>query len=206
MKKKIFIWCIIGVFLIFVSVVSAVECVQENVSGSVVRIHIIANSDAENDQRIKLLVRDAVISCQKDIFKDGIKKTLNNEEKEKIKLISEKILKEEGANYGAFVETGKFYFPVKRYENITLPAGEYDAVRIVLGEGGGKNWWCVMYPPLCFSGSYVGKMETENLNILKEGMSEFDYKIISDESIKVVPAFKLAQMWQTVKESIKSSL
>lgn len=206
MKRKILLWCIIGVFLFFVSVVSAVESVHKGVSGGIVRLHIIANSDSLADQKIKLLVRDGIISRQKEIFKDGIKKTLNNEEKEKLKKTAEKILQEECADYGASVETGKFYFPVKVYENITLPAGEYDAVRVVLGEGAGKNWWCVMYPPLCFGESYVGKMEKESLDTLKEEIGDADYEIISEESIKIVPAFKLAEVWQIVKENIKKSL
>ena len=105
--------------------------------------------------------------------------------------------------YGAFVETGKFYFPTKRYENITLPAGQYDAVRVILGKGSGQNWWCVMYPPLCFSSSVVGKADEESLNILKESMTEFEYSIVTEESIKVVPAFKLVEIWQIVKEKVR---
>lgn len=206
MKKKILLWCIIVVFLLSVSVAAVSERMCDDISGGIVRLHIIANSDNENDQRIKLLVRDAIIKTQNEIFGDGIKKTLNNEEKEKIKQTTEKVLAEQGVLYCAKVETGNFYFPTKRYENITLPAGNYDAVRVVLGAGEGKNWWCVMYPPLCFSQSVVGKADTESLNILKESMSDFGYDIISEESIKIVPAFKIVEIFQVVKEKIKNSL
>ena len=206
MKRKILQWCIIAVFLFSVSVVAVCEHIHEDISGGLVRLHIIANSDSEKDQRVKLMVRDAIIECEKDIFKEGIKKTLNNEEKGKIKKTAEKILYAQGARYGARVETGDFYFPTKQYENITLPAGKYDAVRVVLGEGQGKNWWCVMYPPLCFGKSYTGVMQDESLNILKEKMSDFDYEIISEENIKTVPAFKVVELWQIVKEKIRNSL
>lgn len=206
MKKKILTWCIIVVFLLSVSVVAVSERMSEDIAGGIVRLHIIANSDDTNDQRIKLLVRDAIITCQKDIFSGGIKKTLNNEEKEKIKKTTEDVLAQQGAIYGATVETGNFYFPTKRYENITLPAGNYDAVRVVLGTGAGQNWWCVMYPPLCFTQSAVGKADAESLDILKESMGDFSYDIISEESIKIVPAFKIVEILQIVKEKIRNSL
>lgn len=206
MKKKILLWCIIVVFLLSVSVAVVSERMCDDISAGIVRLHIIANSDDVNDQRIKLLVRDAIIGCQKDIFSDGIKKTLNNEEKEKIKKVAQKVLDEQDALYGATVETGNFYFPTKRYENITLPAGNYDAVRVVLGAGNGQNWWCVMYPPLCFAQSAVGKADAESLDILKESMGEFSYDIISEESVKIVPAFKIVEIFQVVKEKIKNSL
>ena len=206
MKKRILLWCIIVVFLLSVSVAAVSERMCDDISGGIVRLHIIANSDDGNDQRIKLLVRDAIISAQKEIFDNGIKTTLNNEEKEKIRQTAETVLAEQGALYSATVETGSFYFPTKRYENITLPAGNYDAVRVVLGEGEGKNWWCVMYPPLCFAQSAVGSADEESLAILKESMSDFSYEIISEESVKITPAFKIVEVWQVVKEKIKNSL
>lgn len=206
MKKKILLWCIIVVFLLSVSVAAVSERMCDDISGGIVRLHIVANSDDANDQEIKLLVRDAIIECQRKIFQDGIKKVLNDEEKEKIRQTAEKILKEQGVLYGAVVEIGKFYFPTKRYENITLPAGSYDAVRVVLGDGEGQNWWCVMYPPLCFTQSAVGNADEESLNILKESMSEYSYDIISEESIKLIPAFKIVEIFQVVKQKIKDSL
>ena len=206
MKRKFLLWCIISVFFLMVSVVGASERIHKDIAGGIVRLHIIADSDDEHDQEIKLLVRDAIISSQEEIFKNGIKKTLNKEEKEKIKEIATKILTEQGAEYGANVETGKFYFPTKRYDNITLPAGNYDAVRVVLGSGKGKNWWCVMYPPLCFSESALGKADKESLDMLKENMSDFEYDIIAEEDIKIVPAFKLVEICQIIKEKIRNSM
>ena len=102
--------------------------------------------------------------------------------------------------------TDDFYFPTKEYENITLPSGNYDAVKIVLGEGKGQNWWCVMYPPLCFSESSIGVADGKSQHILKESMGDISYEIISDESVKTVPAFKVVEMWQNLKEKIKKSL
>ncbi len=206
MKKKIFKKCIIIVFLLVLGVMAVCENIQKDISRGIVRLHIVANSDSRLDQDIKLKVRDAVIGAQSEIFVDGIKKELTDGEKAKLVSVANDVLKNNGANYDACVETGNFYFPTKKYENITLPAGNYDAVRIALGDASGQNWWCVMYPPLCFNDCAVGKADEKSLNILKESMGEFEYEMISEESIKVVPAFKLVETFQKVKEKIRNSL
>ena len=206
MKRRILSICILIVFLLSFAVVGVCEHIHREISGGIVRLHIIANSDDERDQNIKLKVRDAIINSQKDIFPDGFSKKLQNEEKQKLTQTVMDTLSKNGVDYGAVLKTGQFYFPTKKYENITLPAGNYDAVRVILGEGKGQNWWCVMYPPLCFSESAVGKLDKNNLNKLKESMTEFEYDIISEESIKVVPAFKIVETWQIIKEKIRKSL
>jgi len=200
MKRKILLRCIIGLFLVCVLAIGVSEYMHQDISSGIVRLHIIANSDSAADQKVKLAVRDEVIESQKELFPDGVKKTLTSGEKQNITSVALGVLEDYGVEYGAFVETGKFYFPTKEYDNITLPAGEYDAVRVVLGEGKGKNWWCVMYPPLCFTDSALGKADTE---ALKESMGSFQYDVISEENIKTVPAFKLVEMWSKLKEKLK---
>ena len=203
MKRKIFLRCIIVVFLVGVLAVGVSEYMQRDISSGIVRLHIIANSDSSTDQKVKLAVRDEVIEAQSELFPDGVKRRLTNKEKQNITSVALDVLEDYGVGYGARVETGKFYFPTKEYENITLPAGEYDAVRVILGEGRGKNWWCVMYPPLCFTDSAVGKADKKSESIFRESMGEFQYDIISKESIKTVPAFKLVEIWSAIKEKIK---
>lgn len=203
MKRKIFLRCIIGVFLVGVLVAGIAEYMHADISSGIVRLHIIANSDSDVDQKIKLAVRDGVIAAQKELFPDGVKRELSADEKKNLTRAAMDILKEQGADYGAYVETGKFYFPTKEYENITLPAGDYDAVRVVLGEGKGENWWCVMYPPLCFTDSAIGEMDKDSNDILKEGMGEYEYEIITESTVKVRPAFKLVEMWSVLKEKLR---
>jgi len=203
MKRKIFLRVLICAFLIVVLIAGICEQLQEGIAAGVVRLHIIANSDSERDQKIKLLVRDEIIRTQREIFDDDIKKELNEEEKEKILKCVHEVLFNSGTAYDAKIETGNFYFPVKEYENITLPAGNYDAVRVVLGEGKGENWWCVMYPPLCFTDSAVGSVSRENMNLLKNSMGKVEYEIISGEKIKTVPALKIFELWQELKENVK---
>lgn len=206
MKRKIFLRCTIGIFLAVVLIAGVCEQVQGEISSGIVRLHIIANSDADTDQDVKIKVRDAIIAAQKDIFPHGIKKNLSYEEKEMLAQVAEGVLRSQGFNYGVKLETGKFYFPAKKYDNITLPAGDYDAVKVVLGEGKGQNWWCVMYPPLCFTDSAVGRMNEESLSKLKETMGKAEYEIVSGESVKAVPVLKILELWQGLKENVKKFL
>ncbi len=205
MKRKIFLRCIIGVFLAVVLIAGVCEQVQGDIASGVVRLHIIANSDTDIDQNIKLAVRDSVIAAQGRIFPDGIPEKLTYEQKELLAQTAEGVLRNKGVSYGVQIETGEFYFPTKKYENITLPAGDYNAVRIVLGEGAGQNWWCVMYPPLCFTESALGEMGEKSRDILKEEIGQ-NYEIISEESIKTVPALKLLELWGVLKENVRKIL
>lgn len=206
MKRKFFLRCIIGIFLLAVLSIGVCEQLQGDIADGVIRLHIVANSDSSEDQEVKLAVRDAIIEASERVFPDGVKKDIENKDKETLLYIAKETLEKKGAHYDVAIVTDNFYFPTKEYENITLPAGNYDAVKIVLGEGKGQNWWCVMYPPLCFTDSALGVADDEGRHILKESMGEFSYEIISEESIKTVPAFKAVEIWQNLKEKIRNSL
>ena len=189
---KVF-WCVALLIALFFGFC---ETAQKDVSDKIVRLHVVANSNSEVDQAVKLSVRDAILKTASG--KNGGKDiTLLSVEENREELLSaaDKVLKENGCTYGCVLETGRFSFPVKSYENITLPAGKYDAVRVVLGEGQGENWWCVMFPPLCFSESTKGALTAENEKALKEMVSESSYAAISDEVITLKPAFKAVELW-----------
>ena len=197
---KIF-WCAALVFALFFGFC---ETVTKNVSDKIVRLHVVANSDSEIDQSVKLSVRDAILKEMNQEQKGKDLALFSIEENEE-NLISaaENVLKENGCTYGCTLETGRFSFPVKSYENITLPAGKYDAVRVVLGEGQGENWWCVMFPPLCFSESTKGALTAENEKALKEMVSESSYAAISDGVITLKPAFKAVELWNEFTGKVK---
>lgn len=122
---------------------------------NVLRMHILANSDSELDQKIKLAVRDAILEFEIEETSAAIAETAKQAEKilrEKLDLLIEKakkVLTSFGVSYGVRVEFGSFGFPERNYDGIIYPAGNYRAVRVILGEGEGHNWWCVMFPPLC---------------------------------------------------------
>lgn len=121
--------------------------VNSNLSQNIVRLHVLANSDTKEDQDLKLKVRDAILSYSQANF---TKKEDVVSELESYKEIARKVILESGYDYAVEVEYGNFKFPTKDYKNMRLPAGNYDAVRVKIGKAQGQNWWCVMFPPLCF--------------------------------------------------------
>lgn len=120
---------------------------------NVLRLHILANSDSSEDQALKLKVRDAVLEASPEIFEGALSEAeAANAAREKIDLIkrtAENVILTEGYYYPVTVEIGQTYFDKRVYDDFTLPAGNYEAVRILIGNGQGKNWWCVMFPSVC---------------------------------------------------------
>lgn len=124
---------------------------EEEIYSNMVRLHVIANSDSEEDQALKLKVRDAVLKQAEDISADNMEEACNAIEnsKEMLTKAAEKVIMEEGYSYGVEIELGEEKYPERNYEDFTLPAGKYTSLRVKIGEAQGKNWWCVLFPPLC---------------------------------------------------------
>ena len=147
-----------------------------DITQTVFRLHILANSDSEEDQSLKLKVRDAVLEENSDIFEDCKSAeeaaAAAREHIDEIKSSAEKVLAENGAGYGAECGIAKMRFDDRVYGDMTMPAGEYRAVRVTLGDAEGKNWWCVMFPPLCLpavSGEAAEEVfSPEELDILED--------------------------------------
>lgn len=162
----------------------------EHINHKILRLHILANSNSEIDQNIKLRVRDKILEFSKNTFqktknKEDAKCYLN-ENLEKIKHIAENEIKKQGNSYPVKVELKETYFTTRQYENLTLPAGKYDAVRVLIGEAQGKNWWCIMFPALCLGASskiaepaLETVLDTEETDIIEnEDKYEFKFKIV----------------------------
>ena len=109
-------------------------------------------------------------------------------------LIAEKTIIDEGYNYSVNLTIGNFYFPTKEYGNVSLPAGYYDALKIEIGNAEGKNWWCSLFPPLCFVDISAGIIDEESEEFLKENLSEDEFAIITDPSENVKFKFKIIEM------------
>lgn len=126
----------------------------DSIRDKMLRMHVIANSDSDADQALKLKVRDAVLNVGKEIF-DGSVTAQEAEEKitphiDALRDTALEVIKNEGYNYDVNITVQKEYFATRTYENsVTLPAGYYTAVKVIIGEGAGQNWWCVMFPPMC---------------------------------------------------------
>lgn len=131
----------------------------------VLRLHVIANSNSANDQQIKLQIRDEILKETGDWFESASgKENAEIKIEENIQIVESvalRKLQELGINQGVSVTIGKSFFDTRVYGDLTMPAGWYDAVRVVIGEGNGKNWWCVLYPPLCLPAAVDRNVFTE---------------------------------------------
>ncbi len=190
--KKIITVLAVSVFMFFL-LVGYSTSVNSNLSANMVRLHVIANSDSDEDQELKLKVRDAILSHSRTNFtkKDDVKSELENYED-----IARDVIAENGYAYDVEVEYGNFSFPTKEYNNLRLPAGNYDAVRVRIGSAKGQNWWCVMFPPLCFiDGTTDTAFAQEHL---MSALNRESAKLITKADDVILPfeiKFKIVEMY-----------
>lgn len=152
MKKR---W--IAAFLLSVICLSNLEISEQIDKNSLIRIHVLANSDSQADQQLKLQVKDDVVRY----LEPQLAQSHSIEESRQIiqnhlpqlEQTAKNTLQRLNSNYDVTLQYGHFYFPVKYYGGFSLPAGNYEALRILIGEGKGHNWWCVLFPPMCFTDS-----------------------------------------------------
>ena len=161
---------------VIIKEVNKIEACTYDYKDKLIRFHVIANSDSDKDQKLKLKVRDEVISYLQPKLENSnsieeSEKIIKNEYKT-LENISKKVISKNGYNY--IVKVGLEYsnFPAKQYSSVVLPAGKYKALRIIIGEGKGKNWWCVMFPPLCFVDDQNGIIDEKTDKKLKEVLTE----------------------------------
>lgn len=202
--KRFFVVLILFSAFIFISALSYVNAVSEDISDSVFRLHVIANSDSDEDQALKYKVRDAILDYMDDItanctFKEEVI-SLANEHKEEMCNVAKETISANGYDYDVSIEIGNFEFPTKQYGDISLPAGYYDAVRVKIGEASGQNWWCVMFPPLCFVDVTSGVVPNESKEIIKENLNnDEEYSIISDkEDAGIQFKFSLIEFFKNI--------
>ena len=170
----------------------------DSIRGKMLRMHVIANSDSEEDQSLKLEVRDAVLSAGKELFDGSITS------KEAIEKISPhidmleqtalKVIKDNGFDYNVKITVAEEYFKTRTYDNsVTLPAGYYTAIKVIIGEGQGENWWCVMFPPMCLP-SAVAECEISDV------LSDDEADIVTDNE-KYKFRFKIVEVFQELFNS-----
>ncbi|MEA4973888.1 hypothetical protein SDC9_107034 [bioreactor metagenome] len=201
--KKIIIGSLVcGIFItMFVSGSAYAKKVSDDISGSVIRFHVLANSDEEYDQQLKLSVRDEIL---KSISKD-MNECTDREDAEayleshtdEITAIAKKVIAEKGYDYEVCTTLSTEHYPVRYYENAVFPEGNYESLRVIIGSGEGHNWWCVMYPPLCLNGEAVGY---EDDNMLKEVLSDESYEVVVLSEDNAVPKmkFKVVELWASI--------
>lgn len=169
---------------------------ESEIYESVVRLHVIANSDGEADQRLKLKVRDAILKEGENIFLDcKSKEEAENrieENKSILKNIAEETIKSEGYSYPVRIEIGEEEYPTRNYESTCFPSGSYTSLRIIIGDGNGQNWWCVLYPPMCLSAASKSNAEDAFISV---GLNKDQYGIITETDSPTYKArFKILEV------------
>ncbi len=153
---------------------------QKSIADKVLRFHVLANSNTAEDQELKLKVRDAVGAQMGELLADAGNRAeceqIVEREMDAIVETAEDVIRAEGYPYGVQAVLGEVAFPVKTYGNYTFPAGDYEALEVVIGEGAGRNWWCVMYPNMCFSGSVYEVVDENSEEALREVLSPEEYE------------------------------
>lgn len=194
-KRRISMICALGISLL---ATGGIVCahqeelhraeIQQELAKEVFRFHVLANSDSVADQKLKMQVKEAVISYMKEEIPDSE----NAEETKKwakthlreIEVVAKEKIEDAGSNYAVKAEVTNCAFPEKVYGDVTFPAGYYDALRIKIGKAEGQNWWCVLYPNLCFIDSVRAVVPEEGKEQLKEVLTEEEYEEVTEVKIK----------------------
>jgi len=198
--KKLCILLFLLLLYTFICVQSYVSAVSTNLSSAVFRLHVLANSDSDEDQSLKIKVRDGLLNYMNGICANCSTKeeaiSLATAHESDFQQIAEKIINDNGYNYPVKININNFYFPTKNYGDISLPAGFYDALRVEIGEAKGRNWWCVMFPSLCFIDVSSGIVDSKAKENLEENLDDESYNLISSQDNNEVKfKFKLIEFF-----------
>ena len=201
--KKLYIFeiaLLLGTVLFLASGMFAMQT-QDALSEKVVRLHVLANSDSQEDQNLKLQVRDAVLARAEQL----LLQTSDRREAESVlrgqllelERLASKTITEAGYEYPVSVELADTEFPTRQYDGFTLPAGEYLALRILIGAAEGQNWWCVVFPPLCTAASAEIPAAA-----LAAGLEQEEVRLITEDSANYILKFKVVEFWQSFRQRL----
>ena len=198
-KLKVFEIALLAGLAVFFLTGSLALRAQDRLADKVVRLQVLANSDSEEDQALKLLVRDQVLERAASLLEQaGDRRQAEMLLRQALPELEEAAAREIAANgydYPVTAELVDAAFPTKEYEGFTLPAGEYLALRVVIGQGGGQNWWCVVFPPLCAAAS--GDVPAA---ALAAGFTEEEIGLITEEDQGYALRFKAVEWWEALQE------
>ncbi len=203
-NKKLWICSLclgLAVTLIVQATLLAQNCYE--IRNNLVRLHVLANSDSEQDQALKLKVRDALLAHSKELFARATTKdqaiALTNSHLKELEAVAQKTLEKENCHYPVTCSLEEAYFNTRVYDDITLPAGDYTALRVIIGEGAGQNWWCVMFPPLCIPAAETVTTNSQTLeNTLSPSQQEF-----VENGVKYEAKFKAVEWFQKAAKKWK---
>ena len=203
-KSSIFGKIIVLILLLFlytfISALNYVQAISSDISSSVFRLHVIANSNSNEDQSLKYKVRNDLLNYMNNICKNCTSKeeamSTVSCHKDEFRQVALNTIRNEGYSYDVKIQIGNFEFPTKHYGDISLPAGFYDALKVEIGEAQGRNWWCVMFPSLCFVDVSNGIVPEESKDELKNALTDEEYSLISVNSNSEIKfKFKLIEFF-----------
>ncbi len=174
---------------------------EQEIYDSVVRLHVLANSDSKQDQALKLLVRDEVLRVTAPLL-EGCEsreqaERILGENTQEITAAAQEVVKEQGYEYPVSVLLGKEQYPTRTYENCCFPSGTYVSLRVCIGDAEGQNWWCVLFPPLCLSAASADDEQSNEDAFISVGLTGEQYKVITQtDNVKYRIRFKLLETVQ----------
>ncbi|OOB76307.1 peptidase [Clostridium haemolyticum] len=191
--------------ILVVSYIKA-DASQKSIANKLIRFHVIANSDSTEDQALKLKVRDEILEYISPKLKNSKSieesRQIIKENSEVINAIAKKTIQKNGYTYTVKTELSHENFPVKTYGDITLPQGDYEAYRVIIGNGKGHNWWCVMFPPLCFTDITKGEVELQKTDeMMKKTLTKEEYKLVNnkyEENNEIIFKFKIIEKLKNI--------
>ncbi|QUH19691.1 stage II sporulation protein R [Alkaliphilus sp. B6464] len=204
--NKLVVCFLMGLVLINVLYVNEEVEALERRGENLIRFHVLANSDSPEDQELKLKVRDKVIDAMAEEL--GKSKDVDQTREilaanlEKIEEVAKAEIERNGESYGVRASLGEHKFPTKRYGNVVFPAGVYEALRIEIGKAEGQNWWCVMFPPLCFVDVKHGLTDEKTKQELKSALTEEEYYLVySSVNEKELPLQLKSKVFEIFEQS-----
>ena len=201
-RKFVIVFSLLIIYLLL-SIFSYSNAVSKDISENIFRLHVIANSNSTEDQNLKYLVRDELVNYMNSISSNisSKKEAINLIEKNKDAFykIAKQVISDNGFDYDIDIEIGNFSFPTKTYGDISLPSGFYDALRIKIGNASGQNWWCVMFPTLCFVDLENGVVPEDSKSNLQDNLKEEEYNLISSNNLEFKLKFKLVEFFENAK-------
>ena len=198
MKKIILSILLISEMLMIGTVYS--KTINKNISDELLRMHILANSDNEFDQSLKIKVRDFLIKYineEKLASKEDVIQSIKNMQTE-----IDNLLMTEGVMYSCKVSLSNSMFDTRTYSDLSIPAGNYETIKVLLGDGKGKNWWCIAYPPLCFTESLTGKMSDKGKKELKAILNDETFNTINSTTKEYKVKFKTVEIFNSLLQKI----
>ena len=198
MSKKLFVFLpLLLIFTLLFGSLSYTNDASNDISTKVLRMHVLANSNSIDDQRLKIAVKNNILKSTQELFTDcdNLEESIEiaQSNTELIKASAQEVIKKYNKNYDVKVYVDNEFFDVREYKDFTLPSGNYNTLKIVIGEGKGKNWWCVMYPAVCISACS---------DDFDKALTKEEKKLITSK--KYIPKFKILEIINKIKNKINS--